>query len=85
MLPEVWYATWTSWPWSQRRMKVPPIEMTSSSGCGLKTSTRLGKMSGSRACIVDALAGDELGAAGLAAGPAGDGGCRARKTSMLMS
>ena len=45
MLPLVWYAVWTSCPWSQRRMNVPPIEITSSSGCGLNTSTRFGKTS----------------------------------------
>ena len=35
-------ATCTKWPWETRRMKVPPIEITSSSGWGEKISTVLG-------------------------------------------
>jgi cystathionine beta-lyase/cystathionine gamma-synthase len=35
-------ATCTSCPWFTRRWKVPPMEITSSSGWGLKMITRLG-------------------------------------------
>ena len=40
MLPEVSYATCTSWFCCTRRRMVPPIEMTSSSGWGENTITR---------------------------------------------
>ena len=39
MFPDVWYTMCTSWPWETNLSKVPPIEITSSSGCGLKINT----------------------------------------------
>ena len=40
--PSVWKAILTSWPCCTSRLTVPPIETITSSGWGLKMSTRLG-------------------------------------------
>jgi hypothetical protein len=40
MFPDVWYATTMSLSFWCSLLRMPPIEMTSSSGCGLKTMMR---------------------------------------------
>ena len=69
-------------PWSTRRMSVPPMEITSSSGCGEKMSTRFGK-DARRANAVRSPGC--LACAGLPPGQPVIVACRWRKTLTLMS
>ena len=68
MFPLVMYATWTLCPCSTRRMIVPPIEITSSSGCGLNTRTVFGSAAGRvvldrRQPVLEDLLAERLGRA----------------------